>query len=150
MYAQLASFILGETLQRGKGKYDYIFRAEDYNSEHIATVQRDFAFAVLPSFGNYTLPPESSTMTLPELVEDGIEQYESREGKHNLTRLPKGLFEIDMGSMRCKPTLYLREDKIRCLGDVYGSIESAQYQRLVNQDVTMLRLRGGAQAPLCR
>jgi hypothetical protein len=150
IYAQVARFILGERLQRTKGKQETLLTAEIFNSEHVATVQKDFALAVLPSFGNYKLPPESSTMTLPELVEDGIEQYELHSGGRNITRVPKGLFELTMGSMRYKPTLYLREDKIRCLGDVYGALESPTYQPLVHQDMTMLRLRGGTQPPASR
>jgi hypothetical protein len=47
MYAQLAKFILGERLQRNREDSDEtMLTAGNFNSEHIATAQKDFAFAV--------------------------------------------------------------------------------------------------------
>lgn len=150
IYAELARFVLGERLERRAGEHEDLFRAEHFNSEHVVTKQKDFALAVLPSFGEYKIPFEHKKIKLPQLVENGIEQYDVYKGSRNLTKLPKGLFEFGIGSMRCKPTLYLREEDIRCLGDVYGSLQASTFQRLVSRDMTMLRLRNAAQPPASR
>lgn len=88
-------------------------------------------------------------MTLPYLVQDGIEQYEMAKGAL-LTRLPKGLFVLGTGSMRCKLTIYLRVDNIQCVGDVYGSLQASLFRSFVNRNLTVLRLRDGVQPCMSR
>lgn len=144
-YAQLTKFILGDRLQRIKDEHETIFVPDRFKSEHKASDTKDFAAAVLPTLAAYTLPPNYKSMDVPALVQDGIEQYETVNGAM-LTRLPKGLFEFGTGSMRCKPTIHLREDDIKCVGDVYGSLHAALFRTFVMRDMTVLRLRDAAQS----
>lgn len=143
-YAQLTKFILGERLQRNKEERQRLFMPERFHSEHVASVQKDFAVAVLPLLKAYALPPGHKGIGLPALVENGIEQYERAEGAM-LTKLPKGLFEFGTGSMRCKPTMFLRDEDIRCVGDVYGSLQASLYRTFVMRNMTVLRLRDDPQ-----
>ncbi|GAB7324237.1 hypothetical protein MBLNU13_g07591t1 [Cladosporium sp. NU13] len=146
-YAQLTRFILGERLQRSKDERDSIFAPERFRGEHVASEQKDFAVAILPSLAAYKLPSnyEDEEVTLPYLVQDGIEQYEMANGAL-LTRLPKGLFELGKGSMRCKPTIHLRVEHIHCVGDVYGSLQASLFRPFILPDLTVLRLRGDARS----
>ena len=142
-WAQLTRFMLGERLQRSKDERERTFKPDRFHSEHVASVQKDFAVAVLPLLQAYTLPPTHRAMDLPVLFENGIEQYEQLKGAM-LTKLPKGLFEIGSGSMRCKPTIYLRDENIKCVGDVYGPLHASLYRSFVVRDITVLRMRDGA------
>ncbi|KAM0708412.1 hypothetical protein Q7P35_005063 [Cladosporium inversicolor] len=138
----VAKFILGAKLQREQNDGEAIPIFENLHSEHVASEPRDFALAVLPAIKGYYLPERWQEMTLPELVDDGLHIYERGEGMRCQTRLPKGLFEPGPGSMRCKPSLYLRTDNICTLKDVYGAIHTLTYPTLPGyDDFAMLRLR---------
>lgn len=141
--AEMAKFLLGARLDRTYDKYEEPFGLGELESEHVASVQKDFALALLPSFKGYRVPHESASMTLPELMDDGIDQLEYHNQARGKTRLPKGLFEFgnELGSMRCKPSIFLRTESIQNLGDVYGSMWGGEFQRLDSLDVTGLRLR---------
>jgi hypothetical protein len=142
--AHLASFLLGKRLQRDQFTLDNMFSADHLHSEHVASSQRDFALAVLPAADGYRLPQGHDKMTLPELIDNGVEQYQRYHNQCFITKLPKGLFEDGIGSMRPKPSLYLRTEHIRCLNDVYGSLTTGTFQNVVPQRlrwVTPLRLR---------
>jgi len=146
-YAQLTRFLLGERLQRSKDERARCFKPERFSGEHVASDQKDFAAAVLPSLATYKLPPnyKDKGVKLLDLVQDGIEQYEMVNGAM-LTRLPKGLFELGKGSMRWKPTMHIRKENIQCVGDVYGSLHASMFRPFVNRNLTVLRLRDGPQS----
>jgi hypothetical protein len=50
-----------------------MFMCPNLRSEHVATSQKDFALAVLPAADGYQLPQGHAEMTLPELVDNGID-----------------------------------------------------------------------------
>jgi hypothetical protein len=141
--AHSASFLLGKRLHRDPHRLN-MFRAYELHSEHVATWQKDFALAVLPAADGYRLPQGHAEMTLPELIDDGIEQYQ-RHGKRCFkTKLPRGLFEDGTSSMSPKPSIHLRTENIRCLGDVYGSLLPISFPRIEHPRdpwVALLHLR---------
>jgi hypothetical protein len=91
--AHTARFLLGEKLQRAWHEPENVFIPVTVHSEHVATLQRDFALAVLPPLGGYRLPQDHADMTPPEFVDDGIEQVQEYMGGCFQTMLPRGLFE---------------------------------------------------------
>lgn len=129
-----------------------VFMFEDLHSEHVASVQKDFARAVLPAMKGYQLPAKSQDMALPALIHDGLEQYERSIKRRCQSKLPKGLFEFGIiGSARCQPSLYLRTSSIRSLGDVYGALSCGSYSSLVgHSDSVKLRLREKERPPASR
>ena len=141
MSAHSASFLLGKRLHRDPHRLENMFRAFDLRSEHVATSQKDFALAVLPAADGYRLPQKHAEMTLPELIEDGIEQCQRHEEVCFKTKLPRGLFEDGIGSMRPKPFLHLRTENIRCLRDVYGSLLTTRFPKINDPWVALLHLR---------
>jgi hypothetical protein len=64
--------------------------------------------------------------------------------------LARGLFEINPGSMRCKPSPYLDTAKIRDLGDVYGAIERDSYVPCTAAGLVMIGFRDKRQPPVSR
>jgi hypothetical protein len=128
--AHKARFLLGGKLQRAWHELEDDFAPEDLYREHFVTVQRDFALAVLPQIGGYRLPQGHADMTLPELVDDGVQQIQEYEGGCFKTLLPRGLFEDGIRSMCPKPSLYLRTEYIECLRDVYGSLSSRNFPNI--------------------
>jgi hypothetical protein len=128
--AQTARFLLGKKLQIAWDELENIFSAEDFYSEHVVTLQRDFAIAVLPPMKGYGLPQGHADMTLPELVDDGIEQIQDYMGGYFQTALPRGLFEDGIRSMCAKPSLYIHTEYIECLRDVYGSLSSTMFPNI--------------------
>lgn len=116
------------------------------HSEHVATKLEDYALAVLPSIRSYSLPLSWDKMTLPELMDDGFEQYEADLGLILQTKLPKGLFEQGLGSMQCKPSLYLRSDKVKVLGDVYSASSNSTFVPVPGfcGEAIMMCLRNGS------
>jgi hypothetical protein len=142
--AHTARFLLGLKLQRAWTEIEDEFVPGDLESGHVATVQRDFALAVLPSKRGYRLPQGHADMTLPELVDDGIQQLQEYAGKFFQTKLPRGLFEEGRRSMGPKPSLHLRTEHIECLRDVYGSLSSREFLNFDRPRVpwmTLLHLR---------
>jgi hypothetical protein len=98
----------------------------------------------MPAADGYRLPLGHAEMTLPELIDDGIEQYQRHEGRCFKTKLPRGLFDGGISSMGPKPSLHLRTENIRCLKDAYGSLSTASFPNIVRpmlRWVTPLRLR---------
>lgn len=148
--AQVARFILGDGLSRQKSTSEDLYLYSDLNSEHLASAKEDFALAVFPAIRAYRVPQECSDLTLPELVEDGLEQYERYFGSRAISKLPKGLFQIGADSMRCQPSIYLRTDKVHCLGDVYGALQSDIYRHIAPLEQVMLHLRDGSDPPASR
>jgi hypothetical protein len=144
---KVAKFILGAQLQRKANETEAVPIFESLHSQHVASEPKDFALAVLPAITGYCLPARWQTMTLSELVDDGIEQHEQIQGRRCQTKLPKGLFETGPASMRCKPSLYLPADGLRNLVDVYGALYTLAYQPLPGyDDRVMLHLRTGSRA----
>jgi hypothetical protein len=142
--AQLASFLLGNKLRRDPHEFENMFVSHDLQSEYVASSQKDFALAVLPAAKEYRLPQGYVNMSLPELIENGIEQYQRYDNECFKTMLPRGLFEDGIGSMRPKPSLHLRTEKIRCLNDVYGSLLDDSFPNIAGSKVrwvSLLRLR---------
>jgi hypothetical protein len=142
--SHVASFLLGQRLHRDRHILESIFLAGALQSEHVASLQKDFALAVLPAADGYRLPLGHAEMTLPELIDDGIEQYQRHEGRCFKTKLPRGLFDGGISSMGPKPSLHLRTENIRCLKDAYGSLSTASFPNIVRpmlRWVTPLRLR---------
>jgi len=142
--AQLASFLLGNTLRRDGHELESMFVSRDLQSEHVATCQNDFALAVLPAGNGYRLPRGHTEMTLPELIDDGIAQYQRHSDVCFMTKLPRGLFEDGICSMGPKPSLHLRTENIRCLRDVYGSLLTTTFPNVAVARVpwvTLLHLR---------
>ena len=111
IYAQLTRFLIGERLQRRKDERARCFKPERFRGEHVASDQKRFAAAILPSLAAYKLPPNYKKVKLLDLVRDGIEQYETVNGAM-LTRLQKAIFELRTGSMRWKPTMHICEDNV--------------------------------------
>jgi len=119
-----AKFMLGEKLERDCDDNEDLIVFEDLHSQHVASKQQDYAVAVFPLLRGYQLPAPSQRMSLPGLVEDGLEQYERLLKSRCCSKLPKGLFELGTESYRCKPSLYLHSDYIKHLGDVFGALSS--------------------------
>ena len=143
---KLAHFLLGTQLRRKQNNSEDLPIFEGLHSQHVASETRDFALAVLPAIKGYYLPDRWQMMTLPQLVDDGVEQYERSQGRRYQTRLPKGLFEAGRGSMRCKPSLYLPIHGPRYLEDVYGALQTLTYPALPgSDDRVVLHLRTGTQ-----
>jgi hypothetical protein len=138
--AHTAKFLLGMKLQRAWTEIEDEFVPGDLGYGHVATVQRGFALAVLPSRGGYRLPQGHADMTLPELVDDGIEQLQEYRGGCFMTTLPRGLFEDGIRSMGPKPSLYLRAQYIECLRDVYGSLLSKTFPNIDKPRVPWMAL----------
>jgi hypothetical protein len=148
--ANSASFLLGKRLHRDPYELENVFRPSDLRSEHVATSWKDFALAVLPAADGYRLPQGHAEMTLPELIDDGIEQYQRHDGACFKTKLPRGLFEDGIGSMGPKPSLYLRTENIRYLQDVYGSIWMNWFPKISASGdswVSLLHLRDAPPRP---
>jgi hypothetical protein len=142
--AHTARFLLGGKLQRAWHESEDEFAPSDLESEHVVTLQRDFALAVLLPMGGYRLPQGHADMTLPELVDAGIEQIQEHEGGCFKTMLPRGLFEDGIPSMAAKPSLYLRTEYIECLRDVYGSFSGGMFPNIDSPRgswMTLLHLR---------
>jgi hypothetical protein len=142
--AHTARFLLGGKLQRAWHRFEDDFTPTDLESEHVVTLQRDFALAVLPGMGGYRLPQGHANMTLPELVDDGIDQVQEYMGGCFQTTLPRGLFEEGIRSMGPKPSLHLRTEHIECLKDVYGSLSARRFPNIDSPRVpwmTFLHLR---------
>jgi hypothetical protein len=142
--ANTARFLLGGKLRRAWHELEDAFTPGDLETEHVVTVQRDFALAVLPPMGGYRLPQGHADMTLPELVDDGIEQVQEYMGGCYKTMLPRGLFEDGIRSMCPEPSLYLRTEYFGCLRDVYGSLSAGTFPNIEWPRfswMTFLRLR---------
>jgi hypothetical protein len=147
---QLASFLLGKRLRRDWHELENIFVSRDLQSEHVASLQKDFALAVLPAADGYRLPRGHAEMTLPELVDNGIAQYQRHSDVCFMTKLPRGLFEDGICSMGPKPSLHLRKENIRCLKDVYGSLLTATFPNIAASRVPWvipLQLRDAGPRP---
>jgi hypothetical protein len=125
-----ASFLLGKRLHRDRDELENLFMAHHVQSEHVASSQKDFALAVLPAADGYRLPQGHAEMTLPELVDDGVEQYQRESYACFKTKLPRGLFDEGITSMGPKPSLHLRTENIRCLRDVYGSLLTTHFPNI--------------------
>jgi hypothetical protein len=138
--AHVARFVLGSTLSRDPHDLENMFSPLDMHSSHVATSQKDFALAVLPAADGYRLPQGHAEMTLPELIDNGIEQYQSHYDNCFKTKLPRGLFEDGIGSMGPKPCLHLRTENIRCVGDVYGSILATHFPTIHKPSVRSVTL----------
>jgi hypothetical protein len=153
--AHTARFVLGEKLQRAWHEFEDEFISSDLESEHVVTLQKDFALAVLPPMGGYRLPQGHADMTLPELLDDGIDQFQKYEGRYFQKTLPRGLFEDGIPSMGPKPSLHLRTEYVKCLKDVYGSLQLTRFPNIESYPdgpwMTLLRLRdvprGSARLP---
>lgn len=142
---KIAQFLLGTQLRRKQNNSEDLPIFESLHSQHVASEPRDLALAVLPAIKGYRLSNQWQEMTLPQLVDDGVEQYECSQGQRCQTRLPKGLFETGRGSMRCKPSLYLPIHGARHLEDVYGALHTLTYPALPGvDDSVMLHLRNGS------
>ena len=141
IFAHSASFVLGKRLRRDPHRLESAFDPIGLRSEHIATSQKDLALAVLPAADGYRLPQGHAEMTLPELIDDGIEQYQRHHERCFKTKLPRGLFEDGIGSMTPKPSLHLRTENIRCLRDVYGSLLTTKFPKITDPWVALLHLR---------
>jgi hypothetical protein len=142
---EFARFLLGTQLRRKQNTFEASPFFEGLHSTHVASEPRDFALAVLPAIRGYRIPDTWQEMTLPQLVDDGVEQYERSQGQRCQTRLPKGLFETGGGSMRCKPSLYLPVHGTLQLEDVYGALHTLTYPALPGADGrVMLHLRDGS------
>lgn len=124
---EFAKFMMGEKFEKDDSWPDSWARLNDLSTQHAATVRTDYALAVLPSFPGYTLPMAWQSMTLPELLDDGIMKHELETKACVQTRLPKGLFANGTGSMRWVPSLYLDPTKVNSMEDVYGSLSSSRY-----------------------
>ena len=126
-----AKFILGNKFQKNQswppGSWSG-FR--DLCTRHMATRVVDYALAVLPSVPGYTLPADWPSMTLPELLDDGIEQHEHEVDACVKTLLPKGLFVDEPGSMRGKPSLYLDPIRVCGIEDVYRPLFDREYKSI--------------------
>lgn len=141
---KVAKFILGAELRRMKNDTEAVPIFENLHSEHVATEPQDLALAVWPSVNGYRLPEKWRNMSLPELVDNGLDQYERTQGKRCQTRLPSGLFGPCPGSMRCIPSLYLDGKDFGNLEDVYGPLYTLPYPALPGfDDHVMLHLRNG-------
>lgn len=136
-----AKFLLGAKLERTASKQDEVFIFASANLQHLATVKQDFAVAVFPAMKGYVVPTEWADMPLPDLLTNGLEQYEQRHNSRMQTILPKGLFEIGPASMRCVPTMYLRHDMVSNYSQAYGAILAASYRPVTVADHVMLRVR---------
>jgi len=142
--AHLAGFLLGNKIHRKRHGLENRFDPSDLSSEHVATSQKDFALAVLPAADGYRLPRHHAKMSLPELIEDGIEQYQRYHERCYKTKLPRGLFDDVIGSMGSVPSLHLRIENLECLRDVYGSLLQSQFPEVPHSGatwITALRLR---------
>jgi hypothetical protein len=142
--ANTARFLLGAKLQRVWNQFEDNFAPADMESGHVVTIQRDFALAVLPGMRGYRLPQGHADMTLPELVDDGIDQVQEYMGGCFITTLPRGLFEEGIRSMCPKPSFYLRTEYIERLRDVYGSLSPTMFPYIHSPRLpceTLLHLR---------
>jgi hypothetical protein len=145
-----ASFLLGKRLHRDPHKFETRFDPYHLQSEHVATSRKDFALAVLPAADGYRLPQGHAEMTLPELIDDGIEQYQRYFGECFKTKLPRGLFEDGIGSMGPKPSLHFRTENIRSLQDVYGSLLIGRFPKIAASGdpwAALLHLRDAPRRP---
>jgi len=136
--ARLAGFLLGKKLHRKRHHFENIFNPSDLRSEHVATSQKDLALAVLPAANGYRLPQYHARMTLPELIEDGIEQCQRYHERCYKTKLPRGLFDDGIGSMGPVPSLYLRIENMKCLRDVYGSLLTGLFPGALHSGITWI------------
>jgi hypothetical protein len=123
-------FILGEKLQKNQSWPGSWVGFRALGTRHVATRVEDYALVVLPSFPGYTLPTEWPDMTLPQLLDDGIEQYEHEINSCVQTKLPKGLFVDEPGSMRWKPSSYLDPVRVRRMKDVYEPLYDLTYKSI--------------------
>ena len=125
-----AKFIRGERLQKPQSWSGSWSGFDALRARNMATRVVDYALAVLPSVPGYTLPARWPSMTLPELLDDGIEKHEHKLAACVKTVLPKGLFVEEPGSMQWKPSLYLDPIRVRCIEDVYGSLFDREYKSI--------------------
>jgi hypothetical protein len=128
--ANLASFLLGERLHSDWLEFEGSFMPSNLQTDHVASLQKDLALAVLPAADGYRLPQGHAEMTLPDLIDDGIEQCQRHQDTCFTTKLPRGLFQDGICSMGPKPSLHLRTENIRCLKDVYGSIAADTFPNI--------------------
>jgi hypothetical protein len=91
---------------------------------YLASAKNDFALAILLDQPDYSIPKNWETISLSELVDDGIGPYERNRHELVMTRLSKRLFEHGPGSIRWKTLLYLEQTRVKDLGDVYGALNS--------------------------
>lgn len=124
---EFAKFMLGKKFEKDDSWPDTWSRFKDLSIPHAAADKKHYALAVLPSFSGYTLPMAWQSMTLPELLDDGIIQHELEIKACVHTRLPKGLFANGAGSMRWVPSLYLDPAEVNNMEDVYESLSLSRY-----------------------
>ena len=112
----ITSFLLGDKLERDYTEIEELYNFNLMGGSHVVSVGRDLALTVMLQLRSYRIPDLWRQMSVPQLVEDGLDQYERRTGKLQMTKLPSGLFEFEPGSMSCKPSLYLDATKFKIWG----------------------------------
>ena len=138
----VTSFLLGNKLEREECPAEYIIKFGPLqNGTQLASDHKDFVLAVMPQSPLYRIPKLWKTMTLPELLEDGLLQDEQNAGHIWQTTLPKGLFSSGPGSLRCLPSQYLNQATIQDVGDVYGSITGDSYYPVTPHGAVMLHVK---------
>lgn len=138
-----ASFLLGAMLERDSRPSNNHIPFGLMDTPHLASCAEDYAIAVMLQLEDYQIPLQRETMSPPDLVEDGLVQFERRSGYRALTKLPQGLFKLDGGgSFRCKPSLYLDTSRIETLRDVYGAFDSGYCLPLTTKDHIAVRFLG--------
>jgi hypothetical protein len=136
-----ASFLLGNILVRDHGPIEDRILFYTLHTSYLASVKQDLALAIMLQLKSYRIPHQWDKMKPSELLDDGLEQYERNIGGRVKTKLPKGLFELGSGSVRCKPALYLDDAKVQDLGDVYSAIEDETYRPITSAGHVMIRFR---------
>jgi hypothetical protein len=116
------SFLNGQQLERHDDTDEASAMFSYPYCTFLVTVQKDLVFSIMPALRDYVVPSNWMEVTLGQLAEDGISQFEARRDILRITRLPQGLFQTGPGSMRCKPSLYIDPERVRNLGDLFGSI----------------------------
>lgn len=152
MFGLYAKFVLGDKLERLQNSLADVFLFSDLHSKHVASVKQDMALAVFPAIKGYRVPTNAIDMTLPALIEDGLDQYERLVGRRCHSKLPQGLFDISTtGSAFCRPSLYLRADRIHDLNDAYGALSGAAFDSMAAyDDLVTLHFRGHRHPPASR
>ena len=147
----LVEFVLGTQLKRDANDMEtHFISIAALNSGHQATVAKDYVLAIFPSGPFYDVPSGWEIMTLPELVDDGIRQYERSMSMRLKSRLPKGLFVDENGTATCKPSLYVDDQRVTALIDVYGSLLGTPFRAIGNADHMVIHVHEPSNPPLAR
>jgi hypothetical protein len=137
MFRRKAEFLLGAPISRGRGEGEgYIWFGHAPMAQTACDI-KDYVLAVFSEKQEYRIPVAWNSMDLCQLLDDATDRYELQW----LSVLPQGLFMLEPGSNRGRPSLHIDPTKVRNMDDVYGSVRPLGFTPITRFGTLMLGYR---------